>query len=530
MLNGTNVHFETPKVPVVFVLGGPGSGKVTHCDNLAQDEHRIVHINMTDLLQQYTIGNDMQDFCQLSSITVTEVLMLEMKMAPNSKGYLVSGYPRNMRDVVEYSDKIQKLTGVVLIAWREKVLERQINYGAKLGQIVMSLARMELKNFFKNVIPVAEYFDHSDFLVTINGERQPDEVYEEFKTVILKMFHKEECQPVRSSYTSTEMPTAVVTDSANLQRPKTHVVRVASPSHNSLTSPLQNWPKIIWIIGGPGSNKAILCDQAASVTGWVHISLGRLLRSTADVPSTKHSQDVKKIKECIVAGELVPLEIILKIVESYIAANANALGILLDGYPRNMQQAIEFEEKFGQKPTLILLDCSKLQLGRGRLDDSVTAFRRRLEIFRQFSLPMLRSLDSVGRLTIVDGDTDASAVREDFLSVIQQHVEYLSEMETNQTNANDTALNSKTDQMNNNGNIPNIHRNHITQLNSSKNRNLIHINEERLFKLPNDVDNAKKLINGLISTAKVKAVTDENESVNRQTQENHNSYGEINHM
>lgn len=48
----------------------------------------------------------MQDFSTLSSKTVTEVLMLEMKMAPNAKTYLISGYPRNMRDVVEYSEKV----------------------------------------------------------------------------------------------------------------------------------------------------------------------------------------------------------------------------------------------------------------------------------------------------------------------------------------------------------------------------------------------------------------------------------------
>jgi hypothetical protein len=49
---------------------------------------------------------DMQDFSQLSSRTVTEVLMLEMKMSPAAKTYLVSGYPRSMRDVVEYSEKV----------------------------------------------------------------------------------------------------------------------------------------------------------------------------------------------------------------------------------------------------------------------------------------------------------------------------------------------------------------------------------------------------------------------------------------
>lgn len=57
--------------------------------------------------------------------------------------------------------------------------------------------------------------------------------------------------------------------------------------------------------------------------------------------------------------------------------------------------------QYNQKPPIILLDCSKLQLGRGRLDDSVSAFRRRLELFRELTLPMLKSIDSGGRLTIV---------------------------------------------------------------------------------------------------------------------------------
>lgn len=57
MQNGGHVKFEVPKVPVIFVLGGPGSGKVTHGDNLMQEKRGITHINMTDLLQQYAIGN-----------------------------------------------------------------------------------------------------------------------------------------------------------------------------------------------------------------------------------------------------------------------------------------------------------------------------------------------------------------------------------------------------------------------------------------------------------------------------------------
>lgn len=55
--------------------------------------------------------------------------------------------------------QIQVINGVLLISWRQAVLQKQIDYGAKLGHVVLSLAKMELENFFKNVMPVADYFD-----------------------------------------------------------------------------------------------------------------------------------------------------------------------------------------------------------------------------------------------------------------------------------------------------------------------------------------------------------------------------------
>lgn len=48
------------------------------------------------------------------------------------------------------------------------MLQKQIDYGAKLGHVVLSLAKMELENFFKNVMPVADYFDQSDMLLAVS--------------------------------------------------------------------------------------------------------------------------------------------------------------------------------------------------------------------------------------------------------------------------------------------------------------------------------------------------------------------------
>lgn len=67
------------------------------------------------------------------------------------------------------------------------------------------------------------------------------------------------------------------------------------------------------------------------------------------------------------------------------------------------------------------MDCSKLQLGRGRLDDTVSSFRRRLEQFRELTLPMLKVLDTDGRLAIIDGDTDSASVQREFERAIRQH-------------------------------------------------------------------------------------------------------------
>ncbi|KAJ8978768.1 hypothetical protein NQ317_017492 [Molorchus minor] len=486
MHNGTDIHFESPKAPVIFVLGGPGSGKVTHCDNLMHDNQGITHINMTDLLQQYAIGNDMPDFSLLSSKTVTEVLMLEMKLSPNAKTFLVSGYPRNMRDVVEYSEKIQMVQGVILISWRQKVLERQIDYGAKLGQVVLSLARMELSNFYKNVIPVAEYFDQSNMLISINGERPPGDVFKEFNAAVFRILGMQDNPPVFSNGNAVtlssevkELPkgssqpaSQVSTEPLRSERlvlspprPQTQIISVNSTLPN-YRSPTKGYPPVLWVIGGPGSNKAVLCAAAARETGWTHVSLGKLLRAAAEPPDPKHNSEVSKLRQCISNGELVPQDIVMRYVESHMADNMDKEGIILDGFPRDMVQVSEFETKFRQKPTIILLDCSKLQLGRGRLDDSVTAFRRRLEIFRQSSLPMLKAMDNIGRLTIVDGDTDTVPVQEDFKSVVKEHIEYIkSQVQENESYSshvtNGHIPNNQTTLPNNasngyaNGHIPN---------------------------------------------------------------------------
>ncbi|XP_045511743.1 uncharacterized protein LOC123706481 [Colias croceus] len=510
MQNTSHVKFEPPNVPVIFVLGGPGSGKVTHCDNFMQERRGLVHINMTDLLQQYAIGNDMQDFGTLSSKTVTEVLMLEMKMAPAAKTYLVSGYPRSMRDVAEYSDKIQTISGVILVSWRQRVLERQIEYGARLGHVVLSLARMELNNFYKNVMPVADYFDQSNVLIAVNGERNPEEVYRDFRAAVLQILSAVEDDdmngvgnggipgeivgvepaPTRHRPDSLnahdlddDMPATIVPRPAQMPNGQALLNGQTMPSGQAILNgqtmlngqampnsqimpsgqvmsdhgvreqdmPTMPMPKVmpvngvnnanpkaevirvrgtatkvptVWVVGGPGSNKAVLCERAVSQKeGWMHFSLGQKLRALADAGGGPAS-DGALSRAAVSGGELVPKDLVFKLVRNVVAdAARSGQGLVLDGCPRDLEQMTWYQNEYKTEPRMVLVDCSKLQLGRGRRDDAVGAFRRRLELFRELSLPMLKHLDHQHRLVIVDGDTDLEEVRTEFTRILLEEME-----------------------------------------------------------------------------------------------------------
>lgn len=195
---------------------------------------------------------------------------------------------------------------MILISWRQSVLQKQIDYGAKLGHVVLSLAKMELDNFFKNVIPVADYFDQSGLLTSVNGERNPAEVYKEFRDAVFEILGAEDNQNallngvVGMGRGVNEIPGTIVTvetaPDQNDDVAATSSSAVAALSAPSLTKTpsakniilnpsdllaqsrtidFANLPPIIWVIGGPGSNKSSLCLKAiAQNPGWSHFRYG----------------------------------------------------------------------------------------------------------------------------------------------------------------------------------------------------------------------------------------------------------------
>lgn len=242
------------------------------------------------------------------------------------------------------------------------MLQKQIDYGAKLGHVVLSLAKMELDNFFKNVIPVADYFDQSGLMVSVNGERNPADVYKDFRNAVFEILGAEDDQngllngvigmgrganEIPGSIVSVETapPAAVGEHSREVRTPSPTILSPANLLAQSRAVDLANLPPIIWVIGGPGSNKTTLCMKAVAMNhGWGHLSVGKILRAIADTDPKANTEN-HRIKTAIIAGELVKRSSIAHILEAHLASLSDRKGIIIDGYPRDVQQVKDFEEK-----------------------------------------------------------------------------------------------------------------------------------------------------------------------------------------
>lgn len=79
-------------------------------------------------------------------------------------------------------------------------------------------------------------------------------------------------------------------------------------------------------------------------------------------------------------------------------------------------------------PVAVLLDCSESELAKslesraGNVDDNKEAVTRRLQQYREITLPMLKTLDEEDRLRVVDGDREADDVIQDLQETLKTEI------------------------------------------------------------------------------------------------------------
>ena len=171
--------------------------------------------------------------------------------------------------------------------------------------------------------------------------------------------------------------------------------------------------KKLLFLGPPGAGKGTQANLFCAKYGLDHLSTGDLLRdevSSGSVLGIKASEVMNR-------GELVSDDLVLSIVERRLVSIQN--GWLLDGFPRNVNQANSLEkllEKINQ-PLEAVLSIKiaddyliKRLLARGREDDNEEVIANRLKIYREKTSPLIDSYTKQGILVGIDGNADIDVV------------------------------------------------------------------------------------------------------------------------
>lgn len=96
----------------------------------------------------------------------------------------------------------------------------------------------------------------------------------------------------------------------------------------------------IVLLGAPGSGKGTLAQFLCKDRGIPQISTGDILRESV----RKGTELGNKAKSYMDAGELVPADLILDMMKGRLAEDDCASGYILDGFPRNLDQAKGLDE------------------------------------------------------------------------------------------------------------------------------------------------------------------------------------------
>jgi adenylate kinase len=96
---------------------------------------------------------------------------------------------------------------------------------------------------------------------------------------------------------------------------------------------------VVILLGGPGAGKGTQAEAIRDLFKIPHISTGQMLRSEA-AAATPVGLCVKAI---MAAGALVPDEIVNDLIRQRIHQEDCKTGLILDGYPRNVSQAVALD-------------------------------------------------------------------------------------------------------------------------------------------------------------------------------------------
>ena len=189
---------------------------------------------------------------------------------------------------------------------------------------------------------------------------------------------------------------------------------------------------IIILLGPPGAGKGTQSNLIANKYNFFHFSTGNILRDQVE----KKTEIGKEIEAIINSGNLISDKIIINIVDNVISKELSLnKGILLDGFPRNLDQAQSLDKLLHQKGKKInfvihisvdkeeiIKRIKNRQVEEKRKDDTLDTLKSRLDVYFNETSPLIDLYEKNNVLFNVDGMQSIEDVGNDIAGIIDNNL------------------------------------------------------------------------------------------------------------
>lgn len=192
-------------------------------------------------------------------------------------------------------------------------------------------------------------------------------------------------------------------------------------------------PKIIFILGGPGSGKGTQSKKLVDNCGFVHFSVGDQLRNEI----AKGGPEAQQIENYIKGGNIVPGKVTVNLLKKAMKEKGwEKSKFQIDGFPRNQANQDDFRNVIGDTVDVrgvlqqdlseeIMTERIKKRAAEAgpttkRSDNNAEAIKKRFDVFNNDTKPIIEQYEKKNHCYRISSDNTIEGVFQDVKKVVDQ--------------------------------------------------------------------------------------------------------------